>query len=143
MSVCEWERDGYVISTDPERLDYDVVLSMLATTYWARNVPRDILRRSMENATTFGLYRPDAVQVGYARVVTDFVRFAWLSDVVIAQEERARGLGKWLVATILEHEPLKNIDRWLLVTEDAHDLYRRFGFSGLPNPGRFMVRQGI
>ena len=140
----EWERerDGYVISTDPGRLDHDAILALLADTYWARNIPSEVLRRSIGNAHPFGLYRADGRQVGYARVVTDYVRFAWLSDVVVGEEERGHGLGKWLVGTILDHEPLRHVDRWLLVTEDAHDLYRRYGFSGLRDPGRFMIRQG-
>jgi predicted N-acetyltransferase YhbS len=92
----------------------------------------------VENSHSFGLYR-DGRQVGFARVVTDYARNAHLADVVIAQEERRRGLGKWLAAAVLDHPALREVRTWQLATTDAHELYRPFGFTETP-AGQIMRR---
>jgi GNAT superfamily N-acetyltransferase len=97
-----------------------------------------VLRRALEHALCFGLYR-GALQIGFARVVTDFARFAYLGDVFIVAGERGRGLGKRLVEHVLAHPELACVERWMLGTRDAHTLYERLGFARVP-PGRFMVR---
>jgi GNAT superfamily N-acetyltransferase len=95
------------------------------------------VRRSNEHSLCFGVYKQEA-QVGFARVVTDRATFAYLADVFIVDEHRGRGLGKWLIDTILSHDDLTGLRRWLLVTRDAHDLYRKCGFRELQNPDLFM-----
>lgn len=139
MTHTEWHRDGFTISTDPARLDRALIVDFLAGTYWGQGVSRAALERSIENALTFGLYEPGGGQIGYGRVVTDYARFAWLSDVFVLEAWRGHGLGKWLTETILAYEPVADVTRWLLATRDAQELYRAFGF-GEVLPGRFMVR---
>lgn len=102
----EWWRDGFVISTDAGRLDLDFTVDYLAQTYWGKNTPKDKIRRSIDNALIFGLYREGGGensgknwgQVGFCRVVSDKARFAWLSDVFVLDEMRGLGLGKWLMS---------------------------------------------
>ena len=98
----EWERDGYVISTDRDRLDVDVIHGFLRSAYWSPNVPR-----SIENSVCFGLYGPDGAQAGFARALTDKAAFAYLADVFVLEPHRGRGLGKWLVETVLSHPDLQ------------------------------------
>ncbi|MGH8228654.1 MAG: GNAT family N-acetyltransferase [Steroidobacteraceae bacterium] len=73
-------------------------------------------------------------------MVTDFSRFALLNDVFVLEQYRGRGLGVWLVETVLEHPDLQTIVRWQLGTDDAHGLYARFGFRPIERPDRFMHR---
>lgn len=128
----------YEISTDPARLDRDLVHRFLSVeAYWARGIPRDVVDRSIDNSLCFGLYR-GAEQVGFARVVTDRAAIAYLGDVFIVQAHRGRGLGKWLVETVMAHPDLQGLRRFMLGTEDAHSLYERFGFRSLANPERMM-----
>jgi GNAT superfamily N-acetyltransferase len=129
----------YTISTDRDRLDLDRIHRFLANeAYWSPGVARDVVERSIENSLCFGVYDGDE-QVGFARVVTDGATFGWLADVFIVSGHRGRGLGKRLVAEILEHPELRGMRRWMLGTADAHELYRRFGFSELKDVGRFMA----
>jgi len=93
--------------------------------------------RSIEHSLCFGLYEEDGGQVGFARVVTDRSTFAWLCDVFIVESHRGRGLGKWLVRSVVEYPDLRSIKRMLLGTRDAHTLYRRYGFED-SQPGRWM-----
>lgn len=124
----QWQRDGYTIDTDRGRLPMEIVARWLRTTYWAATRPPEAIRRSWDNsALVFGLYRGEEI-AGWARVVTDGVAVAYLADVFLVPEHRGRGLGLWLVETIVGHPDLAGV-RWLLHTDDAHDLYRRVGFT--------------
>jgi GNAT superfamily N-acetyltransferase len=131
----------YEISTDPSRLDLDRIHHFLSTeAYWSPGVAREVVERSIENTLPFGVYASESgEQVGFARVVTDYATFAWLADVYIEQDHRGHGLGKRLVAEVLEHPDLQGLRRWMLGTADAHELYRRFGFDGLRDVKRFMA----
>ena len=129
----EWTRGEYIISTDARRLDLDVIHGFLVRSYWAEGRSRVRVERSLEGSLCFGLHHPSG-QVGFARVVTDLVVLAFLSDVFVLEAHRGRGLGKWLVETVLGVPELGSVRRWLLGTRDAHTLYRRFGFAD-PVPG--------
>ena len=134
-----WEvhRDQFTISTDPTRLDMDAIVDMLRRAYWATGRPRARTERAFQNSLVFGVYDGDR-QIGMARIVTDFSIFAYLCDVFIHEDYRARGLGKWLMQTILNHPDLVDMRRWLLVTSDAHGLYRQYGFTVIEDPERWM-----
>jgi GNAT superfamily N-acetyltransferase len=130
--------DDYEISTDPHRLNLDVVHGFLSEeSYWSRGIPRATLERAIRNSLCFGVYH-GAAQVGFARVVTDKTRFALLSDLFILGAHRGKGLSKCLMRYILGHEDLQGLRRFLLLTSDAHGLYRQFGFEPLGEPSRFM-----
>src|SRR4029450_3437806 len=79
-------------------------------------------------------------QVGFARVITDRARIAYLGDVFALKDYRGRGLTKGLMECVVAHPPLQNLRRWILVTDDAHDLYRKYGFTPLASPERCMER---
>ncbi len=136
----EWRRDGFTVSTDLDRLNLGFTIDYLAQTYWGQGTAKEKLRRSIENALNFGLYQADGRQVGFTRVVTDYARFAWLSDVFVIDELRGRALGKWLVDCAVNHPDLADMSRFLLATADAHGLYRQSGFAALPEPDHFMLR---
>jgi GNAT superfamily N-acetyltransferase len=118
-----------VISTDRARLDIEVIHSFLRNSYWSLNIPRDVVERSIANSLCFGLYAPGGEQVGFARVLTDRAAFAYLADVFVVEDHRGRGLGKWLVETVLSHRDLAGLRRIVLGTKDAHSLYARYGFE--------------
>jgi GNAT superfamily N-acetyltransferase len=136
--IREWHRDDYTISTDRGRLDLDMIHGFLNGSYWAANRSRDRVLQAIENSLSFGLYHGNE-QVGFARVVTDYVVIAFLSDVFVLETHRGKGLGTWLVEVITSQPELKSVRRWLLGTRDAHELYRKFGFQE-PKPGRLMEK---
>jgi len=135
----------YEISTDTHRLNVDVVHKFLAEdSYWSPGIPRAIVERAIQNSLCFGVYHR-ATQIGFARVVTDKSTFALLADLFIVDAHRGKGLSKWLMRCVVGHEDLQGLRRLLLLTSDAHGLYRQFGFEELGNPSRFMevLRQDI
>lgn len=133
----EWQRGDFTISDDPGLLDREAVHRFLSSSYWAKGIPRSAVDRSIENSLVFGLYERKR-QVGFARVITDRATFGYLSDVYIEEPYRGRGLSKWLMEVILAHPELAGLRRWVLVTRDAQELYRRFGFRELEKPGNYM-----
>jgi GNAT superfamily N-acetyltransferase len=133
----ESERDGYMISDDPGRVDLDVTWGFLRTAYWSENVPRDVVERAIANSLPVGLYDPAGAQVGFARVVTDRAAFAWIADVFVLEDHRGKGLGRWLVETVLAHPDLEGLRVVMLATADAHSLYEGYGFRTV-DPGRYL-----
>ncbi len=136
MNDISWERRraGTVVSTDRSRLDVDLVHRVLSATYWAKDIPRDIVERSIAGSIAFGLFEADR-QVGFARVITDLATYAYLADVFVVEECRGRGLGDWLVESIRLHPQLQRLRRFALITRDAGPLYARHGFSVASPPG--------
>lgn len=129
----------YEIDTDKTRLDIALIHGFLASSHWAAGISRPVLERAIAHSLAFGVYR-GRHQIGFARVVTDRATFAYLADVFVLAEERNRGLGGWLVRSILAHPDLQGLRRWLLGTRDAHRLYRRCGFTDPPPPFSFLER---
>ncbi|HUP80905.1 MAG TPA: GNAT family N-acetyltransferase [Pirellula sp.] len=131
-------QDRIEISTDKQLLDIDLIHSFLTTSYWAKNIPREVVERSIRNSFCFGVYT-QGQQVGFARVMSDHATFAYLVDVFIVPEFQGRGLGKKLIEQILAHPELQGLRRWLLATQDAQELYARFGFTSINNPENYMT----
>lgn len=137
----ELRRGEYLVSTDPGLVDLAVVHAFLTRSYWSPGISADDVAHSIRHSLPFGLYRGGR-QVGFARVVTDYVKMAYVADVFVLEESRGEGLGKLLVEAVLSHPELQGVWRWLLVTQDAHGLYRQFGFAELDRPERYMERPG-
>src|SRR3984885_3445726 len=136
--IVEHRRDQFLISTDPTRLDLDVIHDFLTNCYWAKGIPREVVARSIEHALCFGIYDKEGAQVGFARVISDFATIAYIGDVFVLESHRGQGLGKWLMQCITQHPALRNLRRWILATRDAHRLYSQFGFTPVKAPERFM-----
>ncbi len=129
----------YFISTEKSKLNLRVIHDFLCNrSYWAKGRSYDDVNKSIDNSMCFGLYDKNEQMLGFARVVTDNVVFAYLMDVFIMEEHRGKGLGKMLVKHIVEHPELQ-VKLWLLVTHDAHGLYRKFGFTDLKHPARYLI----
>jgi uncharacterized protein len=132
--------DGFLFTTDAARLDLDVIHDFLSMrSYWAEGVPREVVARSIAKSLCFGIY-DGAMQVGFARVISDYATFAYLADVFIIESYRGRGLSKALMETVMSHPHLQGLRRWLLGTADAHGLYLQFGFAEPKHPERQLER---
>lgn len=138
--MSEWKRDKFIITTNRDDLEVDAILDYLVNqSYWAKNRTRKQLETVIENSLCFGVYREN-VQIGFARVVTDYATFAYLGDVYILPDFQGEGLGKWLMDVVIRHPKLQGFRRWVLATKDAHTLYEKFGFSELKHPERWMEK---
>ena len=133
----------YFISTDKAKINIELVHQYLCNeSYWAKNIPLDIIKKGIENSVCFSVFYKEE-QVGFARVITDKATFGYLADVFIVEAHRGKGLSKWLMQTILDNEELQGFRSWMLGTKDAHSLYEKFGFTLTSNTTRIMRKQGI
>ncbi len=132
--------DGYVLSDDPARLDFEAVHAYLRRSYWAKNIPLQIVQRALKASLCIGLYAPDGAQVGLCRLISDYTTFCYVSDVYVLEAHRGRGLSKAMMRAALEHPRLQGLRRWSLVTHDAQSLYEQFGFRPVAHPERHMER---
>ncbi|PYH86724.1 putative GNAT family N-acetyltransferase [Aspergillus uvarum CBS 121591] len=139
-----WTRGEFLISTDkryllPTAINHAFVQDYM---YWASPFPQDTLKKIIENSFCFGVYdlrsqrlcddenghpqRPvgdlnaaDVKQIGFARLVTDGVTFAYLTDLYVLPEYQGQGLGGWLIDCVDEVvRPLPYL-RWLMLRTSA------------------------
>ena len=133
----ENQQDFY-ISTDKSKMDIEIIHKYLSEeSYWAKGISKEIVEKSVAHSFCFGVFYHDR-QVGFAKVITDFTTIAYLGDVFTLDEFRGLGLSKLLMETIMHHPELQGLRRWILLTADAHELYRKFGWSNINDPSRWM-----
>ena len=131
--------DDLEISTDPARIDVDLVHRFLSTSYWAEGRTREVVERSMAYSICFGAYT-NGRQIAFGRVVTDRAVYGYLADIFVLPEFRGAGVGKRLVRAMLEHPDVARLNGVHLRTRDAHGLYAQFGFVPIGNAEEMMVR---
>jgi GNAT superfamily N-acetyltransferase len=123
----QWEKGEYLITDDQSRVDIDFVHASLNTTYWAENRTRQVVEKSLEKSVLLSLFKGDE-QIGFTRIVSDGVTFAWVCDVFVHPDHRGKGLGVWLMECTVAH-PAMDVALQILATRDAHGLYEKFGFQ--------------
>jgi N-acetylglutamate synthase-like GNAT family acetyltransferase len=128
---------SFEVSTDKARLDLELIHRFLSESYWAKGIPFETVKRSIDGSICFGIYL-EKKQIGFARVISDCATFAYLADVFVLDGHRGQGASKLLMQHVLAHSELQGLRRWFLMTRDAHGLYKRYGFAPLPNPDRAM-----
>jgi len=130
------------LSQQAENIDRDLVHHWLSDlSYWAKGRPKAVQDAAIDASRNYSVHEVGSGrQVGYARVVTDRVTFAWLCDVFVDPDARGTGVGKLLVDGVLADLDALGVRRTLLATADAHGLYAQYGFEPLAEPGRWMGR---
>ena len=129
----------YKISTDKDKLDVIAIHDFLTNrSYWAIGRSFETVKRSIENSICFGVYDSSDKLVGFARVLTDYAVFAYIMDVFILEDYRKQGLGKQLMSAIMQHSDLQCLKRIMLATNDAHELYEKYGFKRTVSPEKIM-----
>ena len=129
------------ISISNFNMDYTFIHNYLKRSYWSKGISYSDIIKKVDNSFSFALLK-DTQQIGFARVVTDYISFAYLADVFIIEEERGKSYSKKLIEFIVNHPKLKGIDRFMLATEDAHGLYKQFGFKHMDQAELFMYKLG-
>lgn len=127
------------VSTDKSKLDVPFIQHFLKDIYWAAGRTIAEVQTTIAHSFCFGIYLGEK-QIGFARVITDYVVFAYVMDVFITEEYRGKGYSSLLIDNMMNEPQLKNIQIWRLATTDAHFLYRKFGFKELAHPEKLMEK---
>ena len=131
---------SYTVSDDPMRLDLQAIHAYLSRAYWSGGVPYEVVERAVRGSLCIGAYDRAGAQVGLTRLISDYATFCYVSDVYVLESHRGRGLSKAMLRLAIDHPLLQGLRRWSLVTADAHELYRQFGFVPVAQPERHMER---
>lgn len=134
-----WVNGTFTVTCDPAKMNRAAIADFLASSYWAKGIPAATVEKSLAHSLCFALLDGDRL-AGFARVISDHATIAYLGDVFVLPAYRGRGLSKWLMECIISHPELQGLRRWILATQDAHDLYEKFGFTPLKRPEIFMER---
>jgi predicted GNAT family acetyltransferase len=130
------------VSTDKSKLDVPFIQDFLKEIYWAAGRTIDEVQTTIDNSFCFGIYLEDQ-QIGFARVITDYVVFAYVMDVFITIEHRGKGYSSILIDAMMMEPELQQVKIWRLATANAHFLYNKFGFTSLAHPERMMEKKAF
>lgn len=128
----------YTLSDDPSRLDPRAIHAYLRRSYWAEQIPLDIVERALAGSLCIGAYDASGAQVGLVRLISDYATYCYVCDVYVLEAHRGKGLSKAMMAMAVAHPRLQGLRRWTLATNDAHGLYAQFGFVPPKHPERYM-----
>ncbi len=127
------------VSTDKSKLDVPFIQNFLKDVYWAAGRTLEDVQTTIDSSFCFGIYLNDD-QIGFCRVITDYVVFAYVMDVFIAKNHRGKGYSSILVNAMMTEPKLQEVKIWRLATSDAHFLYQKFGFKNLAHPEKMMEK---
>ena len=125
------------VTDDKNQIDLDTVHQFLKTTYWSKDIPKEIVQKAIDNSLSVGLLLEDQL-IGFGRSITDYATFAYIADIYVKSEYRGRGYSKMIVQALLDKSGSEDLRRILLATSDAHGLYRKFDFKNLGKPQDFL-----
>jgi GNAT superfamily N-acetyltransferase len=126
--IVEHHRGVLLLSSDRARIDVDAVLSMLLASHWGGSMTKALLERAIENSVCVGVY-DGTRQLSFARAVSDLATYAYFTDVIVAEDARGKGIGAWMIESLLAHPDLQGLRRIALWSRDAAGLYAKFGFT--------------
>ena len=127
------------VSTDKTKLNVPFIQNFLKDIYWVAGRTMEEVQTTIDHSFCFGIYL-DGKQIGFARVITDYVVFAYLMDVFIDEVHRGSGYSSVLMEAMMKEPQLQQVKIWRLATSDAHFLYQKFGFTSLAHPEKMMEK---
>lgn len=127
------------VSTDKSKLDIPFIQNFLKDVYWAAGRTMEEVQTTIDSSFCFGIYL-DEKQIGFCRVITDYVVFAYVMDVFIDENHRGKGYSSILINAMMTESKLQEVKIWRLATSDAHFLYEKFGFNSLAHPEKMMEK---
>lgn len=131
--------DHVNIKSGIESMDFERVTEMLSKAWWCTGIKiNEVKQGAYNSALVAGVFLPEQIQIGYARVISDKTRFAYILDVYIDENYRNKGAGQKLINYILTHDDLKDVYQWLLITKDAHHFYSKTGFTPTSRPSDWL-----
>ena len=127
--------NSFIIKDGYNEMDFDKITDMLKDVSWSIGISKSEVEKGAKNsALLIGVFTAENKQIGFSRVVSDKTRFAYIMDVVVDNKYRKQGIGQTMIRSILNHPELKDVYQWVLLTKDAHGVYRKVGFKPISQP---------
>jgi GNAT superfamily N-acetyltransferase len=129
----------YDIREGISNMDFDQVTIMLSKAFWCPDIKiNEILKGAQNSALIIGAFITNNTQISYARVISDKTRFAYILDVFVDELYRKQGIGQRMIKYILAHKDFSDVYQWVLITKDAHEVYKKAGFNVIKRPDDWM-----
>lgn len=129
----------YQLQSGYNLMDFDKITDMLKDAFWSIGIKKEeVVKGAQNSALLVGAFTENNRQIGFARVISDKTRFGYIMDVIVDEKYRRQGIGRSMVKHILNHQELKDVYQWLLITKDAHGVYQKVGFNPVLNPRLWM-----
>jgi ribosomal protein S18 acetylase RimI-like enzyme len=133
------ENLDYRLESGFQVMDFLKVTEMLTTAFWCKGIKiGEVKKGTLNSALVVGAFLRSGVQIGFARVISDKTRFAYILDVIVDDAYQRMGVGQSMMKYILSHPELKDVYQWFLVSSTAQGVYRKVGFRELSNPEKWM-----
>jgi N-acetylglutamate synthase-like GNAT family acetyltransferase len=133
------KRIEYSVKSGFAAMDFDKVTDMLKDAFWCVGIKKaEVVHGAQNSALLVGAFTPEGKQIGYARAISDKTRFAYILDVIVDPAFRKQGVGQAMMNSILANPELKDVYQWLLITKDAHGVYKKVGFNSVARPADWM-----
>jgi GNAT superfamily N-acetyltransferase len=127
------------LTSGPDAMDFEKVTAMLSAVWWCPGIKKaEVVQGARHSALVTGAFDEQNEQIGYARVISDRTRMAYIMDVVVDDRFRRQGIGQAMINHILSHPDLQDVYQWLLQTRDAQEVYKKSGFMPLAHPDMWM-----
>lgn len=117
-----WSRPNYQITTNKQHLSVHALNAVFAQDwiYWTQPFPDGVLQGIIDNSLCLGLYKVEDPtgtrdQIGFARLITDDITFAYLTDLYVLPEYQGLGLGGWLIDCVGEMLRSMPYLRWAML----------------------------
>lgn len=129
--------DFLTITTSVNEEIIEKVLDFMSRSYWANNRAPELTIKAINNSLCFSLFYK-GLQIGFARVITDYATHVYLCDVFIDENFRGAGIGQWFIKEMIDYPELKGLRRWFLLTKDAQTFYQKIGFKFLDDCKKYL-----
>lgn len=132
-------QSDHVLKSGFDEMDFGRVTCMLKDAWWSVGIKEEeVVKGARNSALVVGAFTQEGLQIGYARVISDKTRFAYILDVYVDEDHRKKHIGQDMIRFILNHPELRDVYQWTLRTKDAHGVYRKIGFTQLNEPDSWM-----
>jgi predicted GNAT family N-acyltransferase len=120
--------------------DKAAALTLLRRTDWAAEYSDNYFDTLVNHSRCYGLYKENKL-IGFVRLVTDYISFASLWDMVIAEPYRNHKYSHCLVKALFEDSNINKVDTWIFLTSNPviYSMSKKFGFESKQCP--YLLRQ--
>jgi len=134
----------YYVTTKLENVDYAFLTKHFGErSSWLSDHSRQQIERATLNAECYALMTPEGATIGFARLLTDFVRLAFLLDLFVVHEDpdKQAELEARLLASMLKDELFPEGMVWLVADPGREALWQSFEFEPAAPQGTTLYRR--
>lgn len=121
----------YVIYNELTSDQLDQLHVLMTKMWWCIDRTKDEITIMLKHCIPFAVIDTNTNRlVGFGRVLTDEIKYAYIYDVMTEESLRGIGIGKMIMNAILSHPELSRVKYFeLTCAPDMVGYYEKFGFS--------------